>query len=270
MRFLLSVLIFVFLGSSAWAQNVAVVGGTKISLKEFQEKYSDIKKQAINPPSAELFLEDLVRFELGVQEANKRGMKKDPMVQARFKEELYKALLEKELGKRVDRIKVKDSEMRAYYKKNPEFRSSHILVEFKPDASEKQKAVALKRAREILKEVKASKRPFEELVKLYSDDNLSKLNGGDIGFQSSVTVAPTYYSTLSRMKKNEIAGPVRTLYGYHIVKLTDIRAYQNANKKQLRAAVFNQKRKVIFDSYFKKLKSKYKVSKNTSLLKKIK
>ena len=72
------------------------------------------------------------------------------------------------------------------------------------------------------------------------------------------------------MKKNEIAGPVRTLYGYHIVKLTDTRAYQNANKKQLRAAVFDQKRKIIFDRYFKKLKSKYKVSKNTSLVKKIK
>ena len=270
MRFLLSLFVTLSFGGHALAQNIATVGGTKITLKEFKKKYSDVKKQAINPPSPELFLEDLVRFELGLLEANKRGMKKDPAVQERFKQELYKALVEKELGKKVDRIKVNEKEMRAFYKKNPEYRSSHILIEFKPDASDKQKAIALKRAQELVKEVKSSKRPFEELVKLYSDDNLSKLNGGDIGFQSRMTVVPTYYEALSKMKKNEIAGPIRTLYGYHIVKLTDVRSYKNANKKQLRAAVFDQKRKRIFDSYFKKLKSRYKVSKNNSLLKNIK
>ena len=270
MRFLLSVLLILSVAGVAQAQNVATVGSAKITLKEFKKKYADVKKQAINPPSPELFLEDLVRYELGLQEARKRKMQNDPAVKERFDQELYKALIEKELGKKVDAIKVNEKEMRSFYKKNPEYRSSHILIEFKPTATEKQKGVALKRAKEILKEVKSSKRPFEELVKLYSDDNLSKLNGGDIGFQSRMTVVPTYYSTLSKMKKGAIAGPVRTLYGYHIVKLTDVRSYKNANKKQLRAAVFDQKRKRIFDRYFKQLKGRYKVSKNNSLIKNVK
>jgi parvulin-like peptidyl-prolyl isomerase len=269
MRFF-TLLIGILFAHQAFAQNLAVVGGTPITLQEFQKKYDEIKRQAINPPSPELFLEDLVRYELGVQEANKRGLKNDPIVQERFKQELYKALIEKELGKKVDGIKVNESEMKAHYRKNPELRSSHILIEFKPDANEEQIATARKRAEEILKEVRASKRPFEELVRLYSDDNLSKRNGGDIGFQSRMTVVPTYYDSLSKLKKGEIGGPIRTLYGFHIVKLTDIRPYENANKKQIRAAVFDEKRKVLFDTYFKNLKNRYTVEKNDALLKQVK
>jgi peptidyl-prolyl cis-trans isomerase C/peptidyl-prolyl cis-trans isomerase D len=256
--------------TSLFAQNVATVGSTKITAAEFKTKYEEIKKQAINPPAPELFLEDLVRFELGVQEAEKLGLRNDPMVKDRFKQELYKALIEKELGKDVEKIKVSDSEMRSYYKKNPEYRSSHILIEFKPDATAEQQAAAQKRANEIYKEVRASKRPFEELVKLYSDDNLSKLNGGDIGFQSRMTVVPTYYDALDRSKMNEISGPIRTLYGYHIVKLTGRNSYADANKKQIRAAVFDEKRKVIFNKYFAQLKKRYSIKTDTGLLKSVK
>lgn len=268
MRLYIAAAIYFFTAAS-FAQTVAIVGSTKISLKDFNAKYQEIKRQAINPPAPEVFLEDLIRYEVGVQEANKRGLKNDPLVQDKFNQELYKALVEKELGKKVDAIKVNENEMKAYYRKNPEYRSSHILIEFKPDATDAQKQVALKRTQEILKEVKASKRPFEELVKLYSDDNLSKANGGDIGFQSRMTIVPTYYDALAKMKKNEIAGPIRTLYGYHIVKLTDIRSYENASKKTLRAAVFDQKRVALFNAYFNKLKSKYSIKTNEALLKKV-
>lgn len=269
MRLALTILATLSFSMAASAQVVAVAGNTKITLKEFKEKYEAIKKEAINPPSPELFLEDLIRYEIGVQEAEKRGLQKDPMVQERIKQEVYKALIEKELGKKVDAIKVTESEMRSYYKKNPELRSSHILIEFKPDANEKQREEALKRANDILGEVKKSKRPFEELVKLYSDDSLSKLNGGDINYQTRLSVVPTYYDTLANMKVGQISGPVRTIYGYHIVKLTGIRSYQQAQKSAIRRAVFDEKRKDLFNAYFAKLKKNYTVKTDTSLLKSV-
>ncbi len=270
MRLIFAALFVFSFAAVAQAQVVAVVGNSKITLDQFKKKFEDVKKQAINPPEPQLFLEDLVRYELGVQEAERQGLRNDPGVKERFRQELYKALVEKELGKKVDAIKVSEKEMRAFYKKNPEFRSSHILIEFKPDATEAQRKEALKRATEIYQEVKKSKRPFEELVKLYSDDNLSKMNGGDIGYQSRMTVVPTYYQALAKLKVGQITGPIRTLYGYHIVKLTGIRSFQDANKKQLRAAVFDSKRKDIFDAYFKKLKGKYTVKTDESLLKTLK
>jgi parvulin-like peptidyl-prolyl isomerase len=268
MRYI-TVISLLFFSSALRAQVVATVGNTKITLEEFKKKYDEVKRQAINPPTPDLFLEDLVRFEVGVQEANKRGLKNDPQVQDRFNQELYKALVEKEIGKKVDGIKVNEDEMKSYYKKNPEIRSSHILIEFKPDATQEQRDTALARAQEIYKEVKASKRPFEELVRIYSDDSLSKVNGGDIGFQSRMTVVPTYYDALARMKKDEINGPVRTLHGFHILKKTDIRSYENANKKQLRAAVFEEKRTEIFNRFFDGLKSRYSIEKNEALLKQV-
>src|SRR5690606_16462113 len=128
------------------------------------------------PPSKELFVEDLIRYEIGVQEAMKKGIQEDPIVKERIRQEIYKGLIEKELGKAVSEIKVTEKEMQAYYKKNPEIRTSHILIEFRPDATTEQKKAAKDRATEIYEEVRKSKRPFEELVGLYTDDVLSKRN----------------------------------------------------------------------------------------------
>ncbi|MFN7455594.1 MAG: peptidylprolyl isomerase, partial [Pseudobdellovibrionaceae bacterium] len=177
MKFLLLVSALV-LSLSASAQQggqaVAVIGNKTITLDEFNKKYNEVKNQAMNPPTKEQFLEDLVRYEIGLQEADKRKLANDPVVMDRMRQELYKALLEKELGDKVQKIQVSDKDMQEFYKKNPEIRFSHILIELKSGATTEQKAEARKRATEIWNEVKSSKRPFEELVRLYSDDPLSK------------------------------------------------------------------------------------------------
>ncbi len=246
---------------------VATVGEKKITLKEFNGKYEEVLKQTINPPSRELFLEDLVRYEMGVQEANKRQLESDPIVKERIRQEMYKGLIERELGKRISDIKVNESEMKSYYSKNPEIRTSHILIEFKPDATAEQRAAAKARAQEIHDEIRKSKRPFEELVALYSDDVLSKKNGGDVGWQSGMTLVPNYYQAILKMKVGEVKGLIETQYGYHVVKVTGRRGYADANKRQIRAAVFDEKRKTLFDEYFAKLRRNYKVEMNKAALK---
>ncbi|MBX2995601.1 MAG: peptidylprolyl isomerase [Bdellovibrionaceae bacterium] len=260
-----------FVGSAALAQAnkdeaVAVVGTKKITVEEFNRKFNDVRNMAVNPPTKAQFLEDLVRYELGVQEAERRNLEKDPVVQDRMKQELYKALLEKELAERVNKIAVNEKEMEAYYKKNPEIRTSHILIELKPGATPEQRAEARKRATEIYEEVKKSKRPFEELVRLYSDDPLTKQTGGDVGYQSRITLVPSYYDAILAMKVGEIRGLIDTPFGFHIVKVTGRRSFDNANKRQLRAAVFDEKRKDIFNDYFDKLKKSYKIQTNPSLI----
>lgn len=273
MRNFVALALVVALGSPAWAQDkgqdqvVATVGEKKITLKEFNERYEEVLKQTINPPSRELFLEDLVRYEMGVQEANKRQMDSDPIVKERIRQEMYKGLIERELGKKISEIKVNDAEMKAYYAKNPEIRTSHILIEFKPDATADQKAAAKNRAGEIYAEVKKSKRPFEELVALYSDDVLSKKNGGDVGWQSGMTLVPNYYQAILKMKVGEVRGLIETQYGFHIVKVTGRRGYNDANKRQIRAAVFDEKRKQLFDAYFAKLRKQYKIDINKTAVK---
>lgn len=268
MKFIISILMLISVQSYAQrSEVVAQIGKKTITLEEFNKKYNEVKSQTINPPSKELFLEDLIRYEVGLQEAEKKNMQKDPAVQERFNQEMYKALLERELGPRVQKIQVSDKEMQAWYAKNPELRTSHILIEYKPGATQAQIAEAKKRATEIFEEVKKSKRPFEELVKLYSDDALSKQAGGDIGWQSRVTLVPGYYDAAVTMKVGEVRGLVESQFGFHIIKLTGRRSYENANKRQIRAAVFDEKRKALFNEYFNKLKQSYSIKENTSALK---
>lgn len=246
---------------------LATVGSKKITLQEFNSKYNDVRsKAAINAPTKKQFLEDLIRFEIGAQEAEKRNLEKDPIVQDRLRQELYKALLEKELGQDVQKIQVSEKEMVAWYKNNPEIRFSHILIELKPGATAEQKAEAMKRGNEIMGEVKKSKRPFEELVKIYTDDPLSKTTGGDVGWQSRETIVPTMYEAALSGKVGEVKGLIETQFGFHIVKITGRRSYENANKRQIRFAVFNEKRKQAFDSYFDKLKKSYSIKTNSSLI----
>nr|BFD57910.1 peptidylprolyl isomerase [Bdellovibrio sp. CKG001]BFD61337.1 peptidylprolyl isomerase [Bdellovibrio sp. HM001]BFD64995.1 peptidylprolyl isomerase [Bdellovibrio sp. HAGR004] len=269
MKLVISILLLISATSFAQKSNevVAQVGKKTITLEDFNKKYNEVKSQTINPPTKEQFLEDLVRFEMGVQEAEKRNLQKDPIVQERFDQEMYKALLEKDIGQRIQKIQVSDAEMKAWYAKNPELRTSHILIEFKAGATPTQVAEAKKRATEIYDEVKKSKRPFEELVKLYSDDALSKQVGGDIGWQSRITLVPNYYDAVANMKVGEITGLIETKFGFHIIKLTGRRSYENANKRQIRAAVYDEKRKDVFNDYFEKMKKSYPIKENKSLLK---
>lgn len=268
MKLIISIMLLI--ASTSYAQKnevVAQVGKKAITLEEFNKKFNEVKAQSVNPPTKELFLEDLIRYEIGLQEAEKRGFAKDPIVLERLNQEMYKALLERELGPKIQKIQVSDKEMQAWYAKNPELRTSHILIEFKPGATPQQIAEAKKRAEEIWSEVKSSKRPFEELVKLYSDDALSKQAGGDIGWQSRVTLVPNYYETVQAMKVGDVRGLIETQFGFHIVKLTGRRSFENANKRQIRAAVFDEKRRQIFNEYFAKLKKSYTIKENASAIK---
>lgn len=247
---------------------VATIGSKKITLEEFNKKFKEVSALAIlNAPTKQQFIEDLVRYELGLQEARKRGLEKDPMVQDRFNQELYKMLLEKELGQKVQETKVSDAEMKAWYAKNPSIRTSHILFETKPGATAEQKEEAKNRAAKVLEEVKKSKRPFEELVRIYTDDQLSKVTGGDVGWQSKVNMVSSYYEATLGMKVGEIKGPVETPFGFHIVKLTGRQAFEEADLKAVRAAVFDEKRKQTFDAFFAKLRVSTPVKIRSELLK---
>jgi parvulin-like peptidyl-prolyl isomerase len=258
------------LAGNAFAQNskeaVATVGNKAITLEDFNRRYNEVKNQTANPPSKETFLEDLVRYEVGLQEAEKRKLAADPVVQDRMRQELYKALIEKDLGERIQKTPVSEKETEAYYKKNPEIRTSHILIEVKPGATAVQVAEARKRATEIYNEVKSSKRPFEELVKLYSDDPLSKQAGGDVGWQNRISLVPAYYNAALRLSVGEISSLIETGFGFHIIKATGRRSFANADKRSLRAAVFDEKRRDTFNAYFENLKKNYKITTNKNLI----
>lgn len=246
---------------------VATIGNTKITVKDFNDKFNQAFKNSVNPlPTKKQFLEELIRFEVGVQEAEKRNLDRDPIVRNAMRRELYKGLLEKELGMKVQNMPITEAEMAEHYKRNPEVRFSHILFELKPNPTPEQRQEALDRANKIFDEVKKSKRPFPELVKLYSDDPLSKQVGGDAGWQSRLTIVPQLYDAALSGKAGDIKGLIETQFGFHIIKVTDKRTYENASKRAVRLSVFEEKRKKIFDEYMEKLKKNYTIKSNPALV----
>ncbi len=255
--------------SSAGDSDVlATVNSKAITVGDFNKKYNEVRSQTLNPPTKEAFLEDLVRYYVGLQEAEKKGLRNDAQVKEKMDQELYKALLERTLGPDVSSIKVSEEQMKAWYKNSPEIRTSHILIEYKQGAKPEEIETARKRAKEIYeKEVKNSKRPFEELVRLFSDDPLSKQTGGDIGWQNRLTLVPSYYEAAMEMKLGEVRGLVETPFGFHIIKLTGRNSYENANKRQIRTAVFDELRRQKFNKYFEQLKKNYSIKVNSKLLK---
>ena len=100
--------------------------------------------------------------------------------------------------------------------------ASHILitVDAKASAEEKQKARA--RAEALLQQVKAKPARFAELAKANSQDPGSAVNGGDLGSFKRGDMVKPFATAAYGMKVGDIAGPVETEYGYHIIKLTGI------------------------------------------------
>ncbi len=238
---------------------LAVIDGRKITQEDFDLRYNEVVSKTINAPTKEQFLEDLIRYEMGLQEARKRNLINDPIVKERINQEIYKGLIERDLSGKIEKIEVVEKEMKAYYRDNPQIRTSHILIQLKPNPNDEERKAAFKRAQEIYKEVKGSKRPFKDLVRLYTDDTFNKDNGGDVGWQSRVTLVPNYYDAALKLKTNELSGLIETQFGFHIIQLTGKRPYEDADKAQIRAAVYDEKRKDIFNDYFANLRKKYKI-----------
>ncbi|MBE8162399.1 MAG: hypothetical protein HAW63_00215 [Bdellovibrionaceae bacterium] len=256
--------------NSSFAATLARIANKTITETEFKHKYKQIKSSSFNPPTPGAVLEDSIRFSIGIQEANKENVKNSPKFKQRMEQELYKFYLEKHLSRSVQAIKIKPSAMKRYYYQFPEIRTSHILISIKPNANLKQVRLAKKRAKQIYNDVKKSKKPFAELVHLYTDDAASKTRNGDLGYQTRVTLVPNYYNAAKKLKLNKISAPIQTPYGLHIIKLTGIKKYSQANKQYLKAAVFDIQRAKIFNAFFKKLKKRYAIKVNNKLLKKIK
>ncbi len=117
---------------------------------------------------------------------------------------------------------VSDADLHAAYEKEksrlevPEKRHArHILITAKDDAA------ALALAQQVLAQVKSGK-DFGELAKQYSQDPGSAQNGGDLGWAERSTFVKPFADALFGMSVGEIAGPVKTQYGYHIIRLDEI------------------------------------------------
>ena len=130
----------------------------------------------------------------------------------------------------VAKVDINDDKLRQYYDANQaaytlteERSANHILVQVARDAEAAAVASAQTKIKDILKRASAGE-DFEKLAKELSDDVGSKAEGGSTGFFARGAMAPEFEEAVFKLKVGEISEPVRTKFGWHIIKVKEIKA----------------------------------------------
>jgi peptidyl-prolyl cis-trans isomerase D len=158
--------------------------------------------------------------------------------------ELVKVLyIELSLTDMAKEVAVNEDAVKAYYDAHaanftvPEQRRArHILIQLAKDASGSDEAAARTRAVEILNQARSGQ-SFETLARERSEDIGSKAQGGDLGFFGQGVMDPAFDKTVFEMKPGELSEPVRSRFGYHIIRLEEIKANSTKGFDEARADV---------------------------------
>ncbi|MDD1013437.1 SurA N-terminal domain-containing protein [Pseudomonas rubra] len=124
-----------------------------------------------------------------------------------------------------DQVEVNQDELKALYEKDianlaEQRHAAHILVEINDKASEGQAKAKVEEIQARL----AKGEDFATLAKEFSQDPGSASNGGDLGYAGQGVYDPAFEEALYALNKGQVSGPVRTEYGFHLIKLLDVQA----------------------------------------------
>ncbi len=196
------------------------VNGNAVSTEEFSYLYrkNHPKQEDFTEPKVNEYLDLLITFKLKVTEAASRGYDTTRAFIKEFK--LYRGELKKPYVAGKDQLEQLTRE--AYERMAIEVRASHILVSIKPDASPEDTLSAFNKANSLRDQVLQGK-DFGQVARESSDDAGGKVNGGDLGYFTVLQMVYRFEQAAYTLNTGDISGPVRTRFGYHIIKVIDRR-----------------------------------------------
>ena len=238
---------------------LAIVNGREIKKEEvntFIQMMGQQGAQFNNEEGMKKIADELVNQELFYLEALKNGLDKNEEYISeveRMKESILKQFAVNNLLKEV---KISDEEVTEYYESHKEYfkkpemvDASHILVD--------DEELAKKIKEEIL-----NGKDFKEAALEYSSCP-SKNSGGNLGQFGRGQMVPEFEEAVFAMEIGEISEPVKTQFGYHLIKLTDRIAERDSSleevKNEIRNRCITEKQDKEYNSKKEELKNKYKV-----------
>ncbi|MDY0000342.1 MAG: peptidyl-prolyl cis-trans isomerase [Polyangia bacterium] len=218
-------------------------------------------------------LDSMIEFEVLAKEASRRGFEKHPDVVQMLRQVMIQRLRQKVVEDGITRESISDADVNDYYEKNkaqynkPEtVRISHILVKDETTA------------KKVLEEVKSKgndPRNFRAIVQQYSVDEATKQRAGDLRYftrDEKRVPAPVIEAAFKLEKRGDVAGPIKSEAGFHVIKLTHRReainrpAQDEKVKNQIVTRILRDKRKDALENFKKNLRDKAKVTINDDRL----
>lgn len=194
--------------------------------------YQEAKRRKIAPSQADVnkaLAEFKESLNLKTDAEFEKAMAQEGVSTQNVRQTILQELAIQELYKQLTAdVVIKDDEIANFYRENikefevPESVSArHILIAVPQDAKKEDWDKALAKAQNVLKLAQAKDADFAKLAKENSDDTGSKDEGGDLGFFPKGKMVPEFEEAAFKAEKGQIVGPVKTQFGYHIIKVED-------------------------------------------------
>jgi peptidyl-prolyl cis-trans isomerase SurA len=200
---------------------ILIIGNKPVTVSEFLYVYNKNNAntgEAYSSKNLEEYLELYIKFRLKVREAEELGMDTTKAFLNElegYKKQLAQPYLTE---KSVTEKLVKQ----AYERLQQEIKAAHILVKVSPDADPKDTLDAYNRIMSIRKEILDGK-DFETVAKKSSDDPSAQNNGGNLGYFTALQMVYPFEEGAYNTPVGQVSMPVRTKFGYHIIKVLDKR-----------------------------------------------
>lgn len=241
--------------SAAWAQNVAIVNGKAVPKARLEVLSEQIAKSGrpVTPDMAPQLREEVITREIFMQEAEKKGLNNS----ADFKNQMELArqsiLINELFSDYKEKNAVTDADLKAEYDKfaaangGQEYKARHILV-----ASEAE-------AKEIIASLKKGGK-FEDIAKKKSTDTGSGAKGGDLDWANPGSYVPEFSAALVKLGKGKTSEePVKSEFGYHIIRVDDVRTAQLPAFEDVKPQIAQQMEQQKLAAYQEELRKKAKI-----------
>ncbi|BEP35496.1 peptidylprolyl isomerase [Variovorax sp. V59] len=240
---------------AAQAQNAAIVNGKPVPKARMDVLAQQLAAagRPVTPEMQGQLREEIVAREVFMQEAQKQGL--DATEDYKNQLELARqAILIRALFENYRKTSpVSDAEVKAEYDKfvaangGKEYKARHILVETEDQA------------KKIMADLKKGAK-FEDIAKKQSKDPGSGANGGDLDWANPASFVPEFSEAMIKLKKGETtAAPVKTQFGYHIIRVDDIRQAQLPKLEEVQPQITQQLQQQRLQKYQEELRAKAKV-----------
>ena len=239
----------------AMAQNVAIVNGKAVPKARLDALAQQVTKSGrpITPEIQGQLREEVIAREIFMQEANKRGLAASEDYKVQMELARQTIMIRALFADYQKTNPVTEAELKAEYDKfaaangGKEYKASHILVEKEAEALD------------IIASLKKGGK-FEEIAKKQSKDPGSGANGGDLDWANPSSYVPEFSEALLKLSKGQMTDtPVKSQFGYHIIRVDDVRTAQLPAFAELKPQIAQQKEQQKLAAFQAELRKKAKI-----------